>query len=96
MTEQVKRTDASEEHRAACQKKLDVLLEQHEDLSTAIDQLLDDLEAGRKWMKVYKQTSHFLAIGNRHKRWPSKVAMAMLTESDSTEDVATLSRARLR
>lgn len=55
MTEQVKRTDASEEHRAACQKKLDVLLEQHEDLSTAIDQLLDDLEAGRKWMKVYKQ-----------------------------------------
>ena len=55
MKEQTQRTDASEEHRAACQKKLDVLLEQQEDLSTAIDQLLDDLAAGRKWMKVYKQ-----------------------------------------
>lgn len=55
MKEQTRRTDASEEHRAACQKKLDVLLEQQEDLSTAIDQLLDDLAAGRKWMKVYKQ-----------------------------------------
>ena len=55
MREQVQRTDASEEHRATCQKKLDVLLEQQVDLSTAIDQLLADIEAGRKWMKVYKQ-----------------------------------------
>lgn len=55
MHEQVQRTDASEEHRATCQKKLDVLLEQQVDLSTAIDQLLTDIEAGRKWMKVYKQ-----------------------------------------
>ena len=55
MHEQVQRTDASEEHRATCQKKLDVLLEQQVDLSTAIDQLLADIEAGRKWMKVYKQ-----------------------------------------
>lgn len=55
MREQVQRTDASEEHRATCQKKLDVLLEQQADLSTAIDQLLTDIEAGRKWMKVYKQ-----------------------------------------
>ena len=55
MREQVQRTDASEEHRATCQKKLDVLLEQQVDLSTAIDQLLTDIEAGRKWMKVYKQ-----------------------------------------
>lgn len=55
MREQVERTDASAEHHATCQKKLDVLLEQQKDLSTAIDQLLADIEAGRKWMKVYKQ-----------------------------------------
>lgn len=55
MKEQVERPDATAEHRATCQKKLDVLLEQQVDLSTAIDQLLADIEAGRKWMKVYKQ-----------------------------------------
>ena len=55
MKEQVERADASEEHKAKCQKKLDVLLEQRKDLSTAIDQLLKDIEAGRKYMKVYKQ-----------------------------------------
>ena len=55
MREQVERTDASEEHVARCRQKLDVLLEQKKDLSTAIDQLLDDIEAGRKYMKVYKQ-----------------------------------------
>ena len=55
MREQVERTDANKEHRATCQQKLDVLLEQKKDLSTAIDQLLEDIEAGRKWMKVYKQ-----------------------------------------
>ena len=55
MREQVERTDATSEHRDTCQKKLDVLLEQQVDLSTAIDQLLEDIEAGRKWMKVYKQ-----------------------------------------
>ena len=55
MREQVEREDASPEHKATCQKKLDVLLEQRSDLSTAIDQLLDDIAAGRKWMKVYKQ-----------------------------------------
>ncbi len=55
MKEQTERTDASEEHRTICQQKLEVLLEQQYDLSTAIDQLLDDIAAGRKWMKVYKQ-----------------------------------------
>ena len=47
MKEQVERTDATEEHRQRCQAKLDVLLEQQVDLSTAIDQLLEDIEAGR-------------------------------------------------
>lgn len=55
MKEQAERDDASAEHKEKCQKKLDVLLEQQVDLSTAIDQLLDDIENGRKYMKVYKQ-----------------------------------------
>lgn len=55
MREQVDREDVSAEHVAKCQAKLDILLEQQVDLSTAIDQLLEDIEAGRKYMKVYKQ-----------------------------------------
>lgn len=55
MKEQAERTDANEEHIAKCKAKLDVLLEQQVDLSTAIDQLLEDIEAGRKYMKVYRQ-----------------------------------------
>ena len=55
MQEQVNREDASEEHRKKCRMKLDVLLEQQVDLSTAIDQLLEDIEQGRKYMKVYRQ-----------------------------------------
>ncbi|MFK2819116.1 DUF4254 domain-containing protein [Flavobacteriaceae sp. LMIT009] len=49
------RRDASQEHKDACQKKLDILLEQRLDLSTAIDDLLDDISNGDKYMKVYKQ-----------------------------------------
>jgi len=55
MREQTLRPDAAEEHRARCKAKLDVLLEQQADLSVAIDQLLDDIESGRKYMKVYRQ-----------------------------------------
>ena len=55
MREQVERTDASQEHRKKCEAKLRVLLEQQVDLSTAIDQLLDDISNGRKYMKVYRQ-----------------------------------------
>lgn len=55
MKEQVDRADATLEHRQLCQNKLNVLLEQKKDLSTAIDQLIADIEAGRKYMKVYKQ-----------------------------------------
>ena len=55
MKEQVERPEASAEHKAKCQAKLNVLLEQQVDLSTAIDQLLEDIEAGRKYMKVYRQ-----------------------------------------
>lgn len=55
MKEQAERADATEEHRRKCAEKLHVLLEQQVDLSTAIDQLLDDISAGRKYMKVYRQ-----------------------------------------
>jgi hypothetical protein len=52
---EAQRTDASVEHLERCKAKLGVLLEQRVDLTTAIDQLLADIEAGRKYMKVYRQ-----------------------------------------
>ena len=55
MNEEVIRPEASQEHRDKCQEKLNVLLEQRSDLSTAIDDLLTDIENGDKFMKVYKQ-----------------------------------------
>ncbi|MBR4403129.1 MAG: DUF4254 domain-containing protein [Flavobacteriales bacterium] len=55
MREQVERTDASQEHIASCQSKLDVLLSQRTDLSCAIDTLLEQISRGEKYMKVYKQ-----------------------------------------
>ena len=55
MQQEVERQDASPEHIEKCRAKLQVLLEQRADLSVAIDQLLGEIEAGRKYMKVYKQ-----------------------------------------
>ena len=55
MREQTERTDADAAHIAKCQAKLDVLLEQRDDLTTAINQLLEDIAEGRKFMKVYMQ-----------------------------------------
>jgi hypothetical protein len=55
MKAEVDRADASQEHRDRCSAKLDVLLEQRKDLSEAIDTLLADIAAGRKYMKVYRQ-----------------------------------------
>ena len=55
MNEEATRANASDAHRTACAKKLNVLLEQRVDLSTAIDQLLQDISEGKKYMKVYKQ-----------------------------------------
>ena len=55
MREEVLREDASSDHIAQCQEKLEVLLTQKEDLCLAIDQLLLDFEQGDKYMKVYKQ-----------------------------------------
>ncbi|RZJ67891.1 MAG: DUF4254 domain-containing protein [Flavobacterium sp.] len=55
MNEEATRIDAPQAHRDACQLKLNILLEQRSDLSTAIDDLLHDIENGDKFMKVYKQ-----------------------------------------
>ena len=55
MQEQASRQDVDAAHVERCQGKLAVLLEQRADLTAAIDQLLDDIAAGRKYMKVYRQ-----------------------------------------
>lgn len=55
MQVEVDRADATEAHKAKCSAKLAVLLEQRSDLTSAIDALLDDIAAGRKYMKVYRQ-----------------------------------------
>lgn len=55
MAAETERTDVSADHRAACRKKFDVLLSQQADLSRAIEELIGDIEAGRKYMKTYKQ-----------------------------------------
>lgn len=55
MARETERADVDESHRAACRKKLDVLLTQQTDLSRAIEELIEDIEAGRKYMKTYKQ-----------------------------------------
>ncbi len=55
MQAEVDRPDAAPDHRARCAAKLDILLQQREDLTAAIDTLLADIAAGRKYMKVYRQ-----------------------------------------
>ncbi|GAB6011003.1 DUF4254 domain-containing protein [Viscerimonas tarda] len=55
MRQEVARTDVDQLHHDQCRKKLDILLEQRKDLSLAIEELLADIEQGRKFMKVYKQ-----------------------------------------
>jgi hypothetical protein len=55
MREEAYRTDASEAHREGCNEKLEILLQQQTDLSQAIDELLQEIESGRKYMKAYRQ-----------------------------------------
>ena len=49
------RPDADDAHRAKCAGKLDILLQQRADLISAINALIEDIAAGRKYMKVYRQ-----------------------------------------
>ncbi|NGM63280.1 DUF4254 domain-containing protein [Sphingobacterium sp. SGG-5] len=55
MAQETQRTDVQANHIEACQKKLDILLNQRQDLSRSIDELLEDIKMGKKYMKVYKQ-----------------------------------------
>lgn len=55
MQQEAMRTDVDEQHRNSCRTKLEVLLTQQQDLSAAIEELLADIAAGRKYMKTYKQ-----------------------------------------
>ncbi|MGB5171829.1 MAG: DUF4254 domain-containing protein [Eudoraea sp.] len=55
MEEETLRKNASEEHIAKCEEKLSILKEQQKDLSVAIDELLNNIEAGRVYMKTYRQ-----------------------------------------
>ena len=63
MEAEVNRADATPEHRARCAAKLAVLTEQRADLVSAIDCLLDDIAAGRKYMKVYRQMKMYNGAG---------------------------------
>lgn len=55
MREEAERSSATEMHRVTCSEKLKVLLEQKDDLSLSIDELIVDILNGKKKMKVYKQ-----------------------------------------
>ena len=84
MKEQVERPEASAEHKAKCQAKLDVLLEQQVDLSTAIDQLLEDIEAGRKYMKVYRQMKMYNDPSTNRTLQPEIVFLSKTTQISLT------------
>ncbi|MDE7344491.1 MAG: DUF4254 domain-containing protein, partial [Alistipes sp.] len=55
MEQETRRTAVGDAHRDACRRKQEVLLTQQADLSQAIEELIEDIEAGRKYMKTYKQ-----------------------------------------
>ena len=55
LEEQTQRADATPEHLESVRHKLAVCLIQHDDLSTALVQLWDDLLAGRKRHRLYRQ-----------------------------------------
>jgi hypothetical protein len=55
MEEQARRSDAPIEHVSRARERLDVLTEQHADLSASLAELLGDIFAGRKRLRVYRQ-----------------------------------------
>ncbi len=55
MLEQLERADAVEEHKQKVQNRLVTINEQHHDLSNSLQELIDDIFAGRKRLKVYRQ-----------------------------------------
>lgn len=55
MEEQADRAEAAPAHRQRATQRLSILYEQHRDLSRSLGELLDDLGAGRKRLKIYRQ-----------------------------------------
>ncbi len=55
MNEEANRESASDTHKLSCNNKLKILLEQRQDLTSAIDDLISDIASGKKYMKVYRQ-----------------------------------------
>lgn len=55
MREQTMRNDVDTSHKNSCKAKLDILLEQRKDLSNSLDELLEDIKSGTRYMKVYRQ-----------------------------------------
>ena len=55
MNEEANRKSASDQHRKKCSKKLAGLLTQRENLSKAIDQLLENISKGTVIISTYKQ-----------------------------------------
>jgi len=55
MNIEASRNDASNDHKTKCSLKLKVLIQQREDLSQAINELLSEISEGKKYMKTYKQ-----------------------------------------
>jgi hypothetical protein len=55
MQKQIERSDATEEHRQACGKRLEILKEQSRDLQNELSDLFSLVLAGKKHMKVYRQ-----------------------------------------
>ena len=55
MKQETERTEVDQGHISSCKRKLAVLNQQNKDLCTAIDELMDDIQNGKKYMKTYKQ-----------------------------------------
>ena len=55
MAEQAERTDADDEFRAGCERRLSIMRTQRDDLSAELSTLLADISAGRVRPKVYRQ-----------------------------------------
>ncbi len=53
--EQLQREDVNEEHRALVAGRIDMCLEQRQDLSRSLAELLDDIRSGKRIHKTYRQ-----------------------------------------
>jgi hypothetical protein len=55
MKEETDRSEATESHKKKCHDKLQILVEQHKDLSLSIENLIYKISQGEVFMKVYRQ-----------------------------------------